>query len=140
MNHSDAGAEAKSVVHRYLKALRERDVAAIPQLIAADAVYHIPGDHPVAGTWTGLTEIAEKFLMPMGERFDPTADYAVEVGHVIAEGSEVSVECVTKATTRDGAPYALNISAQFTVEGGQIRSMREYFDTQYFARTLFGEG
>ncbi|MFJ2768940.1 nuclear transport factor 2 family protein [Streptomyces sp. NPDC087300] len=140
MNHPDSGAEAKSVVHRYLKALRERDAAAIPQLIAADAVYRIPGDHPVAGTWKGLAEIAEKFLLPMGERFDPTADYAVDVLHVIAEGGEVSVECVTRATTRDGAPYELDISAQFTVEDGQIRSMREYFDTQYFARTLFGKG
>ncbi|MEU1466817.1 nuclear transport factor 2 family protein [Streptomyces sp. NPDC005761] len=131
--------DARSVVHRYLQGLRERDAGMIADVVAADAVYRIPGNHPVAGTWTGLGEIAEKFLIPMGERFDPAAEYAVDVLHVIAEGDEVSVECVTRATTRGGAPYVLDISAQFTVREGRIRSMREYFDTEYFARTLFGE-
>ncbi|MGW0936880.1 nuclear transport factor 2 family protein [Streptomyces sp. NPDC002666] len=132
--------DAKSVVHRYLQGLRERDAVVIAGVVAADAVYRIPGSHPVAGTWTGLGEIAEKFLIPMGARFDPTAEYAVDILHVIAEGDEVSVECVTRATTRDGAPYVLDISAQFTVREGKIRSMREYFDTEYFGRTLFGQG
>ncbi|MEU1120497.1 MULTISPECIES: nuclear transport factor 2 family protein [unclassified Streptomyces] len=140
MHHPDYAARAKDVVRGYLTALRERDAEALPRLIAADAVFRIPGDHPVAGTWKGLAEIAEKFLLPMGERFDPTAEYTVDVRHVIAEDGEVSVECVTRATTRDGAPYALDITAQFTVEDGRITSMREYFDTQYFARTLFGRG
>jgi len=132
--------DAKSVVNRYLRALRERDAEVIPQVVADDAVYRIPGSHAVAGTWTGLAEIAGQFLIPMGELFDPGADYTVEVCHVIAEGDEVSVECVTRATTRGGAPYVLPISAQFTVVDGKIRSMREYFDTEYFTATLFGQG
>ncbi|PCG86712.1 limonene-1,2-epoxide hydrolase [Streptomyces sp. WZ.A104] len=135
---AEAHRDAKSVVHRYLQALRDRDAEAIGELVATDAVYRIPGSHPVAGTWTGLAEIAGKFLIPMGELFDPTADYTVDVHHVIAEGEEVAVECVTRATTRAGAPYVLPISAQFTVRDGQIRSMREYFDTEYFSSTLFG--
>ncbi|MBF6047965.1 limonene-1,2-epoxide hydrolase [Streptomyces sp. NRRL B-1677] len=131
--------DARTVVTRYLQALRTRDVEAIPELIADDAVYRIPGSHPLAGTFRGLDEIGEKFFAPMGELFDPDAGYSVEVSHVLAEGDQVSVECVTRSTTVHGIPYANEISAHFTVRDGKIVSMREYFDTQYFARTLFGQ-
>ncbi|MEW2578589.1 nuclear transport factor 2 family protein [Streptomyces syringium] len=131
--------DARTVVTRYLQALRTRDAQAIPELIAADAVYRIPGSHPLAGTFHGLDEIARKFFTPMGALFDPEAAYAVEVSHLLAEGDQVSVECVTRSTTVHGTPYAIDISAQFTVRDGRIVSMREYFDTQYFARTLFGQ-
>ncbi|MEU2514651.1 nuclear transport factor 2 family protein [Streptomyces syringium] len=136
MTHPDA----RTVVHRYLQALRTRDAQAIPELIAADAVYRIPGSHPLAGTFRGLEEIVAKFFTPMGALFDAEAAYSVEVAHVLAEGDQVSVECVTRSTTVHGTPYAIDISAQFTVRQGKIVSMREYFDTQYFARTLFGQG
>ncbi|MGP3966786.1 nuclear transport factor 2 family protein [Streptomyces sp. 6N223] len=132
--------DARSVVLRYLGALRERDLATLAEVLAPDAAYRIPGDHPVAGVWTGPQEISEKFFAPMAERFDPGAEYAVDVAHVVAEGSEVVVECVTRGTTVDGAPYRADISAHFTVTDGRITSMREFFDTQYFARTLFGVG
>jgi ketosteroid isomerase-like protein len=56
---------------------------------------------------------------------------------VIAEGSEVVVECVSSTTTADGRPYRNEIVSLFTVQDGRIRSMREYFDTQYVAQTLF---
>ncbi|MEV4871363.1 nuclear transport factor 2 family protein [Streptomyces syringium] len=131
--------DARTVVTRYLQALRTRDAQAIPELIAADAVYRIPGSHPLAGTFRGLDEIAEKFFTPMGALFDPEAAYSVDVSHVLAEGDQVSVECVTRSRTVHGTPYAIDISAQFTVRDGRIVSMREYFDTQYFAATLFGE-
>ncbi|MGI5532584.1 nuclear transport factor 2 family protein [Streptomyces syringium] len=131
--------DARTVITRYLQALRTRDAQAIPELIAADAVYRIPGSHPLAGTFHGLDEIARKFFTPMGALFDAEAAYAVEVSHLIAEGGQVSVECVTRSTTVHGTEYAIDISAQFTVRDGRIVSMREYFDTQYFARTLFGQ-
>jgi hypothetical protein len=132
--------DARSVVERYLKALRERDVSAVPELIAAHATYRIPGDHPVAGLHVGLDDIARNFLTPMAELFAPDAAYAVDVSSIVAEGDHVAVECVSRTTTAAGLPYAIEISAHFTVEDGRIVSMREYFDTQYFARTLFGQG
>jgi ketosteroid isomerase-like protein len=130
--------EPKNVVLSYLRALRERDVAAIPELIAADAVYRIPGSHPLAGTFTGLEEIGGKFLIPMGALFAPDAPYSVDLVNVIAEGDQVSVECVTKSTTAHGRPYEIDICALFRVRDGKIASMREFFDTQYFTETLFG--
>jgi ketosteroid isomerase-like protein len=131
--------DSRTVVERYLKALREGDFTAVPDLIAAHATYRIPGDHPLAGTHVGLEEIVGKFMTPMAALFDPTAPYAVEVSSFVAEGAHVAVECVSSTTTATGRPYSIEISAHFTVEDGRIVSMREYFDTQYFARTLFGQ-
>ncbi|MEV4442707.1 nuclear transport factor 2 family protein [Streptomyces sp. NPDC049577] len=131
--------DTRTVVNRYLQALRTRDAQAIPELIAADAVYRIPGSHPLAGTFSGLDEIVQKFFAPMGALFDPEAAYSVEVSRVLVDGDRASVECVTRSATVHGTPYEIDISAQFTVRDGKIVSMREYFDTQYFARTLFGQ-
>lgn len=131
--------DARSVVERYLKALRERDATVLPELVATHAVYRIPGDHPVAGTHTGLDEIVRKFMTPMAALFAPDAAYTVDVSSILAEGDHVAVECVSSTTTVTGLPYVIEISAHFTVEDGKIVSMREYFDTQYLALTLFGQ-
>ncbi|MEV7780745.1 nuclear transport factor 2 family protein [Kitasatospora sp. NPDC088351] len=138
MTSRPAAPDAKSVVLRYLQALREKDLTVLLETLSPETVFHIPGTHPVAGAWHGPAEVIERFMVPMGERFAPDADYSVDVKHVIAEGDQVAVECVSHSTTRTGAPYLIHISALFTVADGRITVMREFFDTQYFARTLFG--
>jgi ketosteroid isomerase-like protein len=58
---------------------------------------------------------------------------------MVTEGDHVAVECISRTVTRSGQPYVIDISAHFTVKNGKIVMMREYFDTQYFARTLFDQ-
>ncbi|MFE6054167.1 nuclear transport factor 2 family protein [Kitasatospora sp. NPDC056446] len=138
MNRPTADDDAKSVVLRYLQALREKDLNGALELLSPEAVFHIPGSHPLAGAFHGTAEIVGTFMASLNERLAPDAGYAVDVKRVIAEGDHVAVECVSRSTTRNGEPYVIDISALFTVADGRISEMREYFDTQYFARTLFG--
>lgn len=128
---------AEDVVLRYLKALNDRDADTLMAMIAPDAVFTVPGDHPLAGTWRGLPEITEKFMVPMGALFAPDAAYVTEVTGTVAEGDRVVVLCTSRSRTRRGEPYEMDASVLFTVREGKISGMREFFDTQYFARMLF---
>ncbi|GAA2254015.1 hypothetical protein GCM10010145_22490 [Streptomyces ruber] len=131
------GQDGQDVVRRYLKALNDRDGDTLMAMIAPDAVFTIPGDHPLAGTWRGLPEIVERFMLPMGGLFAPDAPYVTEVTGTVAEGDRVVVFCTSRATTRGGEPYTMDAAVLFTVRDGRIAGMREYFDTQYFTHMLF---
>ncbi|GAA2329639.1 IS630 family transposase [Streptomyces violaceusniger] len=120
--------------HRSLAAL-EKDVRAwIP-----DAVFTIPGDHPLASTWRGTREISEQFMAPMATRFAPGAACVVEVKETIAEGDRVVILCTSCSTTAAGEPYAIDARVVFTVRDGKVAGMREFSDTQYFTRMPFPE-
>ncbi|MFF1442737.1 nuclear transport factor 2 family protein [Streptomyces sp. NPDC058295] len=129
--------EAETTVLRYLQALNDRDMDALLAMIAPDAVFTIPGDHPLAGAWKGITEIIEKFMIPMGGLFAPEAAYRVEVIETITQGDRVVVHCAARSTARSGEPYTIESSVHFTVQDGKISAMREFYDTQYFVRMLF---
>ncbi|MFF0588583.1 nuclear transport factor 2 family protein [Streptomyces sp. NPDC003781] len=130
--------DAKSVVLAYLKAIDERDAEAIGATLWEDAEFRIPGEHALAGTWVGMDEILNKFMLPLMELFSTEVPYTIEISQVVAEGDTVVLDCVARAASRSGLPYEANIVSVFTLQDGRIKAMREFFDTQYFVRTLFG--
>ncbi|MFJ6614855.1 nuclear transport factor 2 family protein [Streptomyces sp. NPDC091289] len=131
--------DAKSVVLAYLKAIDERDAEAIQATLWEDAEFRIPGEHPLAGSWVGLDEILNKFMLPLMELFSTDVPYTIEMTQVIAEGDTVVLDCVARAASRSGRPYEAPIVSVFAIQDGRIKAMREFFDTQYFVRTLFGD-
>ncbi|WP_441246902.1 nuclear transport factor 2 family protein [Kitasatospora sp. McL0602] len=126
-------ADAKETVQRYLRAIAERDAPAVIELLAEDAEFWISGEHAVSGSFRGRDAVLGGFLLPMGELFDPEADYTIDVSSLIADGDKVAVECVSRSVTRAGRPYENHIVSVYTVRDQQIAGMREYFDTQHFA-------
>ncbi|MFF4601815.1 nuclear transport factor 2 family protein [Streptomyces sp. NPDC001339] len=136
MSHPDA----KSVVEAYLKAIDARDAEGITATIWEDAEFRIPGNHQLAGNWVGHDQIFNKFMLPLMDLFSPDVPYALDVNNLISEGDTVVLDCVARSAAKDGTPYEANVVSVFTVEGGRIKAMREFFDTQYFVRILFGTG
>jgi len=53
---------------RTVEAFRDRDFEAIGSLLAEDVVWHLPGDHPLAGDWKGRDQLFQLFarLGPLG--------------------------------------------------------------------------
>jgi uncharacterized protein len=53
---------------RTVDAFRDRDFDTIASLIVEDVVWHLPGDHPLAGNWEGRDQLFELFarLGPLG--------------------------------------------------------------------------
>lgn len=63
-----------SAMHR---AFNDRDADTIRGLLAEDVVWHIPGNHPMAGTYRGRDEVWERFLSPMWHTPARIEDHAV---------------------------------------------------------------
>lgn len=54
--------------HRTVEAFRQGDLDAVASLIAEDVVWHVPGDHPLAGDHVGRERVLELLarLGPLG--------------------------------------------------------------------------
>lgn len=128
----------KQVVRRYLDALVAGDLETIRDSFAEDAVWTMYGDLPIAGPWRGRAAIVDEFLLGAGGALYEPGSVEFEFPTLIAEGDTVALEWRVRARTAAGADYANAYCGLFTVRAGRIAEVREYLDTQYAARTLFG--
>jgi uncharacterized protein len=134
---NDTATHSRTVVLRYIEALQRGDLAAARASFAPDATWWFPGELPISGNWTGPDAILGDFLVKAQARLDPgSIDF--EVRNVVAEGEQAVLEWVSRADTIDGERYENANSATFVVRDGRIQAVREYTDTQYSARVLFG--
>lgn len=112
-----AGNEA--MIRRFLAAWERREVDAILDGFADDAVYHAMPLPPIVGK-AALTEWVEHFRdVPPGR---------LVVHHQAASGDVVINERIDYITL-NGRPVTLPICAAFELQDGRIISWREYFDT-----------
>jgi uncharacterized protein len=131
---------AKGAVRHYLDVLLAGDIEGIRACFAEDATWTIFGDLPIAGPWQGRDAIVDDFLVSVGgELFEPGSQ-SFEFPTLIGEEETVALEWRVQARTAAGAPYDNRYCGIFTVRDGLIAEVREYLDSGYAARTLFGAG
>jgi ketosteroid isomerase-like protein len=130
---------SRAVVRDYLASLQKGDIDALRASFTPDATWSLRGDLPVSGTWTGPTEILDGFLAAMVDRLDTSKPFTQEVRGIVADGDTVVAEWTSRATTRDGHPYENDYAVVFVVRDGKVAAVREYFDTGYARRVLFGD-
>jgi len=128
----------KQVVRRYLDALVAGDMETIRDSFAEDAVWTMYGDLPIAGPWHGREAIVDEFLVAAAGALYEPGSIEFEFPTLIGEADTVVLEWRVRARTAAGADYANAYCGLFTVHAGRIAEVREYLDTQYAARTLFG--
>ncbi len=49
------------LIHRFFQAYSTNDLDGIKEILAEDIKWHIPGNHPLSGTKTGVNEVLEYF-------------------------------------------------------------------------------
>lgn len=128
--------DPRSVVIRYVEAVRDGDAGVIHDSFAEDATWHYPGDLPVSKVWRGRDAIVGEFLGGMGPAFVP-GTLEIELVGTVAEGDRVVAEWTAKATTVRGGAYDNRCIGVYTVRDGRITSVVEYADTRHVAATLF---
>ncbi|MCX4095382.1 nuclear transport factor 2 family protein [Nocardia sp. alder85J] len=132
--------QTRTVVRNYVAALSGGEAAERrAEFFAPDATWTLIGDLPTSGTWKGPDQIFEGFLPIMLARFDLTKPLGQELRTLIADGDHAVAEWTTRATTVDGTEYANDVVIVFRVADGRIAEAREYFDTRYASRILFGQ-
>ena len=129
--------DPKSVVVRYVEAVRDGDGPTIVDSFAEDATWLYPGSLPISGLWEGRDTIINDFLGGMGRYLDTSAPVVIELVNAFADGEQVLAEWTSKATAANGAAYDNRCAAVFTVRDGKITSVKEYADTHHVAGVLF---
>jgi uncharacterized protein (TIGR02246 family) len=129
--------DPKTVVVRYVEAVRDGDAEMITDSFAEDATWLYPGNLPISGLWQGRDAIINDFLGGMGRYLDTSAPMEIGLVSAFADGDRVLAEWTSKATAATGAAYDNRCAAIFTVRDGKIASVREYTDTQHVADVLF---
>lgn len=128
--------DPKTVVVRYVEAVRDGDAQTITDSFAEDATWLYPGSLRISRLWEGREAIINDFLGGMGVYLDTTAPVVIELVNAFADGDQVLAEWTSKATAANGTAYDNRCAAVFTVRDGKIASVREYADTHHVANTL----
>jgi uncharacterized protein len=102
--------------------------------MADDFTWTMPGQGTWSGTWRGKQAVREQLLGPLFARFEGA--YINEAVRIVAEGDIVVVECRGKVTTKTGQPYNNNYCMVFRLQGGKLRELTEYMDTELAAQVL----
>jgi uncharacterized protein (TIGR02246 family) len=116
--------ENVELIRRGYNAFSAGDIEGCAALFAEDAVWHVPGTGPLAGSKKGREAIAE-FFMELGQRSAGTAH--VEVLEMFSAGDRVVVldhfhaEHDGRSLDQDG----LNL---FTVHHGQVAEVRQFYE------------
>jgi ketosteroid isomerase-like protein len=109
----------------------------IPELFTDDASWWVPQSSPLAGTHEGRDAV----LALMGhavDLYDPSVPMDIHVEQMVAEGDQVCVQLVVRARTAKGEDYENHYHFAFRLRCGKICAVKEYLDTLYAQRKLFG--
>jgi uncharacterized protein len=130
--------DPKTVVRRYVAALKRGDEQAVREAFADNATWTLAaGDLPMSGTWEGRDGIMDGFFATAMAHYEP-GSVEVEVTTMLAEQDQVVLQWTSRARTRDGRPYENGCIGIFTVRDEKIHAVREYMDTLYASQAFSG--
>jgi len=130
--------KSKQVVLDFFQSMNEGEFEKSGQFFAEDATMWVVGSTPFSGTMYGRQEILEKNFLPSKE-FTVPGSASVELGDVIAEGDKVAAEWIFRRKMTSGKDYENYFFGLFSVKNGKIQTFREYLDTHYAQKMLWGD-
>ena len=125
----------KQVIRNMFAGLSRGDGNAFLNALAEDVRWTIIGSTVFSGTFNGKQEAVAKLLEPLGEKVE--GGVQIEILNIIGEGDWVTIQAQGKATTKAGKPYNNSYAHFFRLEGGKVKELVEYLDTD-LVNTAFG--
>jgi uncharacterized protein len=110
------------VVTRLQAAYASGDVAVLDQLLADDVVFHVPGRHPLSGTYSGKSEVYDYAGRVAG--LSESSDGGFEIHSVCADDDHV-VSLVTGTIEHHGVRFVRPVVHVFHVNGTQVTEFWE---------------
>jgi ketosteroid isomerase-like protein len=104
------------------------------EAMADDFSWTITGNSPWSKTYKGKRAVLNDLMKPLFAQFD--GQYTNKAQRFIAEDDFVVVECRGRVNTKSGKPYNNTYCYICRFDGGQMRELTEYLDTQLVADAL----
>lgn len=102
--------------------------------MADDFCWILPGQTAWSRRYEGKQAVREELFRPLFAQFE--GQYTNRAINIIADGDKVAVECRGKVTTKKGKPYNNTYCYVCRLEGGKLKELVEYMDTQMMDATL----
>ena len=102
--------------------------------LADDVRFTVMGSTKYSGTFNGKGEVVEKLLTPLMSQLE--GGLSLTVDGMVAEGDTVVVQARGRSTTKSGKPYNNRYCQLFRVEGGKVKAITEYLDTELVTQTF----
>jgi uncharacterized protein len=125
----------KQLLQQVFAALADGDGRPFVDAMADDVSWTIAGHSAWSRRWEGKRAVRNELLRPLFERF--AGAYRSKAQRIIAEDDCVVVEARGNATTKAGSTYSNHYCYVFRFEGGLVREITEYMDTEH-AQALLG--
>jgi ketosteroid isomerase-like protein len=127
-------AENKELMREVFEKLAKGNGRPFVDLLGEDIRWRIIGSTEWSGTWEGMTAVREKLLDPLFAQFETR--YRNTAIRLIAEDDYVVIECRGDVTTKSGHAYRNTYCYVCRMEGGKVRELTEYCDTELLAKAL----
>ena len=122
----------EALARSFFETLSSGDLDRVAAFFDADSTWTVCATGiPGAGTHRGAA-IVEQFLRPVRGMFAP-GQPKVEITNLVAAGAWVALEAIGRGRFLSGTPYENRYSFWLEVDGGTIRTIREYMDSHYVA-------
>jgi uncharacterized protein len=126
--------ENKQLMQDVFDELAKGNRARFGEAMAEDVSWTIIGAGDWSGTWEGLESVRGDLFGPLFAQFATT--YRAHLLRLIAEGDWVVIESRGDAITKTGKPYRNTYCYVCRLEGGKVKEVTEYCDTQLIAEAL----
>jgi ketosteroid isomerase-like protein len=127
-------AENKELMREVFAELELGNGKPFVDLLGDDIRWRIIGTTEWSGTWEGKAAVQTKLLGPLFDQFATT--YRNRAIRLIAEDDHVVIECRGDVTTKAGRSYRNTYCYVCRMEGGKVRELTEYCDTELLTKAL----
>jgi uncharacterized protein len=127
-------AENKALMQEVFDELAKGNGRPFVDALADDIHWRIIGTTEWSGTWDGKPAVQSKLLDPLFAQF--ATRYRNKAVRLIAEDDYVVIECRGDVTTKSGRPYRNTYCYVCRLEGGKVRELTEYCDTELLTKAL----
>jgi uncharacterized protein len=127
-------AENKELVREVFEELAQGNGRPFVDLLGDDIRWRIIGTTEWSGTWEGKEAVRRGLLDPLFDQF--ATRYRNTAIRLIAEDDYVVIECRGDVTTKEGRPYRNTYCYVCRFDGGKVRELTEYCDTELLTKAL----
>jgi ketosteroid isomerase-like protein len=127
-------AENKAILREVFDELKKGNGRPFVDLLGDDVRWRIIGNTEWSGTWEGKAAVQTGLLDPLFAQF--ATPYRSTIVRLIAEDDYVVIEFRGDVTTKSGRPYRNTYCYVCRLDGGKVRELTEYCDTELLTKTL----
>jgi uncharacterized protein len=131
---SMSATENKAALKLAFDELSQGNSKSFVALWAADFSWTITGHTAWSRTYHGRESVLKDLMAPLLARF--ATRYTNTATRFIAEDDYVVVECHGSVTTKSGAPYDNTYCYVCRMQGGLLKELTEYLDTELVTAAL----